>query len=72
MQLCHILTSSGRIPFRWGLHDKGGGDKIAREGAANNLQTFSCKFEFAKKFNIQPLYVALASLACENKRRING
>jgi len=54
------------------LHDKGGGDKIAREGAANNLQTFSCKFEFAKKFNIQPLYVALASLACENKRRING
>jgi hypothetical protein len=39
---------------------------------ANHLQTASYKFEFAKKFNIQPLYVALVSLAYENKRRING
>jgi len=39
---------------------------------ANNLQTASYRFEFSKKFNIQPFYVALVSLAYENKQRING
>jgi len=39
---------------------------------ANNVQTASYKFEFGKKFNIQPFYVALLTLAYENKQRING
>jgi len=38
----------------------------------NNVQTASYKFEFGKKFNIQPFYVALVSLAYENKKRINS
>ncbi len=39
---------------------------------ANNAQTASYKFEFGKKFNIQPLYVALQSLAHQNRKRINS
>ena len=38
----------------------------------NNVQTASYKFEFNKKFNIQPFYVALVSLAHENKKRLNA
>lgn len=38
----------------------------------NNVQTSSYKFEFSKKFNIQPFYVALVSLAYENKKRLNS
>jgi len=39
---------------------------------ANNIQIASYKFEFGKKFNLQPLYVALLTLAHRNKKRING
>lgn len=38
----------------------------------NNVLTSSYKFEFSKKFNIQPFYVALVSLAYENKKRLNS
>ncbi|OUM94776.1 MAG: hypothetical protein A9Z00_00980 [Thermobacillus sp. ZCTH02-B1] len=39
---------------------------------ASNLQTANYKFEFSKKFNIQPFYTALVTLAYENKKRINS
>ncbi|WP_054941224.1 PH domain-containing protein [Paenibacillus ihuae] len=38
----------------------------------NNLQTAVYKFEFSKKFNVQPLYTALVSVAHENHKRLNG
>lgn len=39
---------------------------------SNNLQTASYKFEFGKKFNVQPLYTALVSIASDNYKRLNG
>lgn len=39
---------------------------------SNNVQVASHRFEFGKKFNVQPLYVALITLAHENQKRING
>lgn len=39
---------------------------------SNNVQTSSYKFEFGKKFNIQPFYVALVTLAHHNLKRINS
>lgn len=38
---------------------------------SNNLQTAVYKFEFGKKFNVQPLYTALISIANENLKRLN-
>ncbi|TJY43994.1 PH domain-containing protein [Cohnella pontilimi] len=38
---------------------------------STNLQVASYKFEFGKKFHLQPLYVALVSLAHENHKRLN-
>ncbi|MCD1261440.1 PH domain-containing protein [Paenibacillus athensensis] len=39
---------------------------------SNNVQVSSYKFEFGKKFNLQPLYVALLTLAHHNHKRLNG
>jgi len=39
---------------------------------SNNLQTSSYKFEFSKRFNVQPLYVALVTTAHQNNMRINA
>ena len=39
---------------------------------SNNLQTSVYKFEFGKKFNVQPLYTALLSIANENHKRLNS
>ncbi|MDQ0087911.1 hypothetical protein J2T12_001317 [Paenibacillus anaericanus] len=39
---------------------------------SNNLQTAAYKFEFGKKFNVQPLYSALLSIASENLKRLNS
>ncbi|GGH23483.1 PH domain-containing protein [Paenibacillus segetis] len=39
---------------------------------SNNLQTAVYKFEFGKKFNVQPLYTALLSIADENLLRLNS
>ena len=39
---------------------------------SNNLQVASYKFEFGKRFNLQPLYVALISLAHHNNKRLNA
>ncbi|MCM3629802.1 PH domain-containing protein [Paenibacillus glycanilyticus] len=38
----------------------------------NNVQTSHYKFEFGKKFNVQPIYVTLLSIAHENNKRLNG
>ena len=39
---------------------------------SNNIQTASYKFEFGKKFNVQPIYIALLSVANENTKRLNS
>ena len=39
---------------------------------ANNIQTASYKFEFGKKFNVKPVYLALLAVARENNKRLNG
>ncbi|WP_058302732.1 PH domain-containing protein [Gorillibacterium timonense] len=39
---------------------------------ANNVSMASYKFEFGKKFNLQPLYVAFVTLAHQNHSRLNG
>ncbi|WP_028546206.1 PH domain-containing protein [Paenibacillus taiwanensis] len=39
---------------------------------ANNIQTATYRFEFGKKFNVQPFYVALITLAHQNNKRINS
>ncbi|GIP37098.1 hypothetical protein J31TS4_03780 [Paenibacillus sp. J31TS4] len=39
---------------------------------ANNLQTATYKFEFGKKFNVKPVYIAFLTLATENRKRLNG
>ncbi|WP_313640024.1 PH domain-containing protein [Paenibacillus sp.] len=39
---------------------------------SNNLQIAFYKFEFGKKFNVQPLYTALLSIAHDNYKRINS
>jgi len=39
---------------------------------ANNIQTASYKFEFGKRFNVKPFYLALLAVACENNKRLNG
>lgn len=38
---------------------------------ANNISTASYKFEFGKKFNLQPFYVAIQTLAVQNRKRLN-
>lgn len=38
----------------------------------NNPSVASYKFEFGKKFNLQPLYVALVTLAHQNHERLNS
>jgi hypothetical protein len=38
----------------------------------NNLQVSSYKFEFGKKFNLQPFYTVLITLAHNNNKRLNG
>ncbi|NHN29614.1 PH domain-containing protein [Paenibacillus agricola] len=37
-----------------------------------NIQVASYKFEFGKKFNLQPIYVALLTLAHQNRKRLNA
>jgi hypothetical protein len=37
-----------------------------------NVQVGSYKFEFGKKFNLQPIYVALLTLAHQNQKRLNA
>ncbi|MBY9081136.1 PH domain-containing protein [Paenibacillus sp. HN-1] len=39
---------------------------------SNNVQVGSYKFEFGKKFNVQPIYVALLTLAHQNHKRLNS
>lgn len=39
---------------------------------SNNLQVASYKFEFGKKFNLQPIYTSLVALAHENHKRLNS
>lgn len=39
---------------------------------ANNAQVASYKFEFGKKFNLQPVYVAMITLAHQNSKRLNA
>ncbi|MCG7405892.1 PH domain-containing protein [Paenibacillus sp. ACRRX] len=39
---------------------------------ANSIQTATYRFEFGKKFNVQPFYVALITLAHQNNKRINS
>ncbi|WP_219837359.1 PH domain-containing protein [Paenibacillus sp. R14(2021)] len=38
----------------------------------NNVQVGSYKFEFGKKFNLQPIYVNFVTLAHQNHKRLNG
>jgi hypothetical protein len=56
----------------FGNYSQVSAQELQQQYGANNLQTASYGFEFSRKFNIQPFYVALVSLAYENKRRING
>jgi hypothetical protein len=35
-------------------------------------QTSFYKFEFGKKFNVQPVYVALMTVAHQNQKRLNS
>lgn len=37
-----------------------------------NVHVAAYKFEFGKKFNLQPLYVALVTLAHQNHKRLNA
>ncbi|UUZ81138.1 PH domain-containing protein [Paenibacillus sp. P26] len=39
---------------------------------SNNVSTSSYKFEFGKKFNVQPFYVAMQTIASQNRQRINS
>ncbi|WJH36863.1 PH domain-containing protein [Paenibacillus sp. CC-CFT747] len=39
---------------------------------SNNVSTSSYKFEFGKKFNVQPFYVAIQTIASQNRKRINN
>jgi hypothetical protein len=39
---------------------------------SNNVQVSSYKFEFGKKYNLQPFYVALITLAHQNHKRLNA
>ncbi len=39
---------------------------------ANDAKTAAYKFEFGKKFNLQPIYVALLTIASQNKKKLNG
>ncbi|GGI44197.1 hypothetical protein GCM10008018_05900 [Paenibacillus marchantiophytorum] len=39
---------------------------------ANDAKTATYKFEFGKKFNLQPFYVAIHSLASQNRKRLNN
>lgn len=38
----------------------------------NNVHVASYKFEFGKKFNLQPIYVNFLTLAHQNHKRLNG
>ncbi|MFC5529010.1 PH domain-containing protein [Cohnella yongneupensis] len=38
----------------------------------NNVSTATYKFEFGKKFNVQPIYVALMTIAHQNNKRLNA
>ncbi|BBH18916.1 hypothetical protein Back11_02610 [Paenibacillus baekrokdamisoli] len=39
---------------------------------SNDVKTRSYKFEFGKKFNLQPFYVAILSIAHQNLKRLNA
>ncbi|MBM7567139.1 PH domain-containing protein [Paenibacillus sacheonensis] len=39
---------------------------------ASQLHTASYKFEFGKKFNVQPIYVAFVTIAHRNGKRLNA
>lgn len=39
---------------------------------SNDSKTAAYKFEFGKKFNLQPFYVYMVSLASQNRKRINA
>ncbi|THF77080.1 PH domain-containing protein [Cohnella fermenti] len=39
---------------------------------ANSVSTSSYKFEFGKKFNVQPIYTTLMGIAAENSKRLNS
>ncbi|MGZ9583112.1 PH domain-containing protein [Paenibacillus marinisediminis] len=39
---------------------------------SNNVQLASYMFEFGKKFNLQPFYVALVTIAHQNHKRLNS
>lgn len=39
---------------------------------ANNASHASYKFEFGKKFNLQPIYVALITIASQNRKKLNS
>lgn len=39
---------------------------------ASQISTASYTFEFGKKFNIQPFYVAMQTLASQNRKRLNS
>lgn len=39
---------------------------------ATSISTSHYKFEFSKKFNVQPVYIALTAIAHENNKRLNG
>lgn len=38
---------------------------------SNNVKTASYKFEFGKKFNLQPFYVAMLTIADQNRKKLN-
>ncbi|PZD94455.1 PH domain-containing protein [Paenibacillus sambharensis] len=38
----------------------------------SSIQQSTYKFEFGKKFNVQPVYVALLTVAHHNHKRLNG
>ncbi|WP_231506327.1 PH domain-containing protein [Paenibacillus sp. UNC451MF] len=39
---------------------------------ATNVHVASYKFEFGKKFNLQPFYVAMVTIAHQNHKRLNA
>lgn len=39
---------------------------------ANDAKLAAYKFEFGKKFNLQPIYVALITIASQNRKKLNG
>ncbi|MCJ8010780.1 PH domain-containing protein [Paenibacillus sp. KQZ6P-2] len=39
---------------------------------SNNVQTSTYTFEFGKRFNVKPIYVALVSIAQQNNKKLNS